>query len=93
MLFRSLEIFRDYVNTAYFIIRSGGKTIITFLFDSAFTWVFCVPIALMLTHYTSLSIVWIFFAVQCTELIKAVVGYILLKRGVWVNNLVTAEKV
>jgi putative MATE family efflux protein len=82
-----LEIFRDYVNTAYFIIRSGGKTIITFLFDSAFTWVFCVPIALVLTHFTTLSIVWVFFAVQCTEIIKAVVGYILLKRGIWVNNI------
>ena len=84
-----LTVFRAYVNTTYFIIRSGGKTIITFLFDSAFTWVICIPVALALTHLTQLSIVWIFFCVQCADVIKTVLGFILIKRGAWLNNLVS----
>ena len=84
-----LTLFRAYVNTAYFIIRSGGKTIITFLFDSAFTWLICIPTALVLTHLTQLSTVWIVFFVQCADIIKTVLGYILIKRGAWLNNLVS----
>ena len=30
---------------SYFTLRSGGKTFITFLFDSVFTWIISVPLA------------------------------------------------
>ena len=32
----------------YFTLRSGGKTVVTFLFDSVFTWVIVVPAAYLL---------------------------------------------
>ncbi len=75
-------------NASYFTMRSGGKTFITFLFDSFFVWVVCVPTAYVLSRYTSLPIVPIFMICQGTELIKAIVGWILLKKRVWVNNIV-----
>ena len=34
-------------NASYFIIRSGGKTWITFLFDSFFCWVVSIPLAFL----------------------------------------------
>ena len=77
-----------YVNGSYFTIRSGGKTFITFLFDCGFTWVICLPIALCLCYFTSLSVVWVFFFVQCADLIKAAIGSVMIHSGIWANNVV-----
>ncbi len=77
-----------YVNGTYFTIRSGGKTFITFLFDCVFTWVVCLPIAFLLCTFTGLSVVWVFFFVQCADIIKAVIGTLMIRSGVWANNVV-----
>ena len=37
-----------FLHASYFTLRSGGKTIITFLFDSVFIWVVSVPVAFCL---------------------------------------------
>lgn len=76
------------LNSLYFTLRSGGKTVITFLFDSVFTWVVSVPIAFVLCRYTGLSIYLIYAFVQAADVIKLLVGYVLFKKGVWVTNLV-----
>jgi len=77
-----------FVNCAYFTIRSGGKTFITFLFDCVFTWVVCLPIAFCLSHFTALPLVWIFFFVQCADIIKLIIGLLMLKSGIWAKNVV-----
>ena len=77
-----------FMNASYFTIRSGGKTLITFLFDSAAIWVICVPIAWCLGHFTTLHIFCIVAAVQLSDIIKCTVGFILVKKGVWVRRLV-----
>ena len=61
---------------------------ITFLFDSAFTWVITVTLAQSLVNFTSLGIIMIFILVTSTELIKNVVGYFMVKSGVWLNKIV-----
>ncbi len=80
--------FSAFTNTCYFTLRSGGKVLITFLFDSAFVWCVCIPLAFCLTRLTALPIVPVFLAVQSTEVIKCVSGYFLVKSRRWVNNLV-----
>ena len=75
--------------TSYFTLRSGGKTIITFLFDSAYTWVLTIPLAYCLAHFTALPIVPVYLIVQLSGLVKCAVGFILVKKGVWLNNIVT----
>ncbi|MBE7056017.1 MAG: MATE family efflux transporter [Ruminococcaceae bacterium] len=75
-------------NGSYFTLRSGGKTIITFLFDSIFTWCICVPTAYLLVHFTGLNILAVYAIVQGIEIIKGCVGLILIKKGVWINNIV-----
>lgn len=76
-----------FLNTSYFIIRSGGRTFITFLFDSAYLWVFSVPLAFMLAHFTNIPILPMFAMVQGMELIKCVIGYVMVARGGWALNL------
>lgn len=80
--------FCAYTNAAYFTLRSGGKTLVTFLFDSCFVWGVCVPLALVLSRYTGLPIVPLYFVCQATEVIKCFLGGIMLRRGTWIQNIV-----
>lgn len=75
----------------YFTLRSGGRTFITFLFDCAFTWVVSVPIAFSLANFTSLPIVPLYFLVQAADLIKCVIGCVMVKKGIWIRKIVSSE--
>ena len=77
-----------FLHSTYFTIRSGGKTIITFLFDSVFVWVVSIPFAYIMTRFTPINIVLIYLMCQLLEIIKCIIGYVLVKRGVWLNNIV-----
>lgn len=79
-----------FLHATYFTIRSGGKTVITFLFDSGFMWTFSIPLAWCLSRYTGLSIVPLYFICSGVDVIKALIGSILLVRGSWMNNLVSS---
>ena len=79
---------QGFLNALYFTLRSGGKTVITFLFDSMYTWVISVPVAYLLCRHSVLPIVVVFTLVQSLDFIKVIVGYVLIKKGVWMNNLV-----
>ncbi|MDO4304148.1 MAG: MATE family efflux transporter [Bacillota bacterium] len=73
---------------SYFTLRSGGKTGITFIFDSVYTWVVMIPFAYILANHTSLPIITVFFLVQFTEIIKVTIGFFMVKSGVWLQNIV-----
>ena len=75
-------------NALYFVIRSGGKTFVTFLFDSCFMWVATMPLAYALTHYTDMPAVLIYLCVMMLDLIKCIIGLVMIKKGVWVKNIV-----
>ena len=78
----------SFCHSAYFTLRSGGKTLITFLFDSGYTWAIAVPFAWWLVHATALNVVTIYLLVQLADILKCVLGYVLLRKGVWMNNMV-----
>lgn len=44
--------------------------------------------ALLLCHLTALPILAVYAIVQAADLIKVLVGYVLIRRGVWISNLV-----
>lgn len=77
-----------FLHAAYFTLRSGGKTIVTFFFDSVFICCVSVPIAYLLGHFTELYVVYIFVAVQMADIIKCIIGFVLVKKGVWLQNIV-----
>lgn len=79
---------QGFLNALYFTLRSGGKTFITFIFDSVFTWVIPIPLALILCNFTQLPILAVYAIIQAADLIKVTIGYILIKKGVWVSSLV-----
>ena len=77
-----------FANASYFTLRSGGKTGITFVFDCGFVWVVALPTAMALARLTSVPIVPMFAICQAIDLIKCLIGYILVKKDVWIHNLV-----
>lgn len=77
-----------FLNAAYFTLRSGGKTVITFLFDSAFLWVISWPVAFALTRLTGISILPLYIIIMCLDFIKVAFGAALLKKKVWIQDLV-----
>lgn len=78
-----------FLHAAYFTLRSGGKTVITFFFDSVFAWVVSIPLAYVLSRYTGLSIVLVYFCCQGIEIIKCIIGFILVKKGSWLQNIIS----
>lgn len=80
--------FNAFTNAAYFTLRSGGKTVMTFIFDSGFIWAVNVPVAMLLAHFTNLPIVWMFFIISMLDAIKSIVGFVLVKKGDWLNIIV-----
>lgn len=77
-----------FAHNCYFTLRSGGRTIITFLFDSACTWGICVPCALILARFTTLPILPLYCIVQSLELVKCIIGFIMIKKGLWIRNII-----
>lgn len=78
-----------FYHAAYFTLRSGGKTFITFLFDSCYVWIINIPIAFFLSRWTGVDMISVFLACQCAEIMKVVIGCVLLKKRIWVNNIVS----
>ena len=85
-------IVAGFLHPVYFTIRSGGRTIITFLFDSFFLIVVSVPLAYALVYFTSLDVISCFVLVNAADLIKCIVGFILLVKGIWIQNIVNDSK-
>ncbi len=83
--------FNSYTNAAYFTLRSGGQTLVTFLFDSCFVWCLCVPLAFCLSRFTAIPILPLYALCQSTDLIKCAIGAYMIHRGSWIRNL-TAPK-
>ena len=81
-----------FIHASYFTLRSGGKTFITFLFDSAYMWCINIPVAYLLSRFTDMDIVPLYFLCQMTDMIKCVIGFILIKKGIWLNNLVVKDQ-
>jgi Na+-driven multidrug efflux pump len=79
------------VHIIYFTVRSGGKTLITFLFDSVYMWAIVIPTVLVLSRFTDISIYWLFIAGNLAEVLKCIFGFIFLRKINWARRLVSDE--
>ena len=81
--------FNSYTNAAYFTLRSGGKTLVTFLFDSCYVWTICVPLAFCLSQFTAIGIIPLYAICQGLDILKSAIGAVMIKKGRWIQNLAT----
>lgn len=79
-----------FLHALYFSIRSGGKTFVTFLFDSVYLWVIAFPFAYILAHYTNVDIIHMFIYCQSIDLFKVAIGFFIYRSGIWARNITEA---
>ncbi len=80
-----------FVNTAYFTLRCGGKTLVTFFFDSVYVWLINIPLAYILSRFTGMNIILLYFICQFVDIVKCIIGYVLIKKGIWMNVIVKSD--
>ena len=74
-------------NSCYFTLRSGGKTLITFIFDSGSLWVINISAAVFIGYDTNLPIIPFFAIVEGLNIVKCAVGCVMVRQRHWVVNL------
>jgi Na+-driven multidrug efflux pump len=77
----------SFLNATYFTLRSGGQSLITFIFDSGFMWCCMIPVAFILSRFTDLPIIPLYAIVQSLDIAKCALGAHMLKKGSWIQNL------
>ncbi|MBQ4641851.1 MAG: MATE family efflux transporter [Oscillospiraceae bacterium] len=81
-----------YIHPVYFTLRSGGKTLITFLFDSGYLWACVVTVAVVLSRFTDMGVVWMYIICNGVEFFKCIMGFFMIRRGSWMQNLAAKTK-
>lgn len=76
----------------YFILRAGGETKKTLIMDSLYMWGVNIPLVALVAYCTSYSIYVLYIVGQCTDFVKLVIAYRLVRKETWLNNL-TEENV
>ena len=76
-----------YLNGCYFTVLSGGDTAVTFFLDSGYVWGVNVVLAFLLSSFTSLPFVVVYFICVFSDVGTAVIGTVLVKRGKWAKTL------
>lgn len=76
-----------YLLCVYYSMRSGGKTITTFLYDAGVMWACSIPLAYCLSRFTDLPIIPLYMICQSVDIGKAVLGFFIIRRGNWIQNL------
>jgi len=73
---------------AFFTMRAGGSTWVTFLFDSGYTWLLMIPSIYLVIHFTNLPIEIAYPLTQASAVLKTLLGLWFIKRGSWLRNIV-----
>ena len=76
-----------YIFPVYFTLRAGGKTMTTFAFDCGANWLISIPMAFILTRFTSMPILAVFALCHSVDIIKSLFGWYLIRKGSWIQNL------
>lgn len=71
----------------FFILRAGGDTWSTLLFDSVFLWFGQVLVSTVLSLFVPIGLVTLYVIIELLDLGKMFFAFALLKKGKWVRNL------
>lgn len=78
-------------HASYFTIRAGGRSFLTFMMDSGYTWLVVVPVTWCIGNLTSLPILLFYFISRAADFSKFVVAIALVKSGIWIRNIVSEK--
>lgn len=69
------------------ILRSGGRTSLTFIIDAIGTWCFGVPAALLLGGLWHLNIVWVYAGISFEEVVRYLLSLYAYRKNCWIQTL------
>ena len=81
-----------YTMATYYIVRAGGKTLITMLTDSGYVWIFQLPAAYVISRFTDVPIIPFYLMIQSLQLVKVTMGTYFVRKGIWLQNIVSEEE-
>ncbi|MBO4838633.1 MAG: MATE family efflux transporter [Lachnospiraceae bacterium] len=79
------------LNCCYFIVRAGGRTLITMLTDSGMLWGVQVSTAFIISRFTEMPIVPFYALIQSLIVVKGIAGLLFVRQGKWAVSLVKEE--
>ena len=93
MISAALMPLQAYIFPVYFTLRAGGKTMLTTLFDCGSIWLLHLPLAFILSRFTSMPFLAIYAICNGTDLIYCVCGAFMIRGVTWIQYLTekTAE--
>lgn len=74
-------------NSLFFVLRAGGRTLLVFIFDSLYGWIIQIPFAFLLLNLFHLDFVPLVIIAYSIDIIKTIVGFILVFSKKWYRNL------
>lgn len=83
----AVKPFQAYSICGYYSLRSGGKTFVTFLFDTGTLWATAVPLAFFLSRFTDIPIIPLYPICLLPDVLKCFIGTLLLRSDSWMHNL------
>lgn len=72
---------------SYYTLRSGGNVLITFLFDSVYSWCVVMTVSLALTYLTPIPIHALYILCYAVDAVKCFLAVALVSRGKWAKQL------
>ncbi len=76
------------LNGSYFMVRSGGRTLITMFTDCGLLWLVQCLGAYLLSRYTDIGIIALFTLVEAGMLVKVAVSLWIIAKGSWARSIV-----
>ena len=75
-----------YAHFCYYTVRSGGRTLLTFLFDSFYICGLVVTVGYAMT-WLGASIIAVYLVTHLTDLGKCIIGTVMIKSGIWIQDI------
>ena len=79
--------FSAFAFSTYFTLRSGGRVMVTIIFDSVFMWGIVIPLSASLAYLTAMPIHLLYAVCQLVEVTKLGIGLVLMKKVNWARQL------
>jgi Na+-driven multidrug efflux pump len=75
------------------VLRGGGDTKMLMLADNIFLWIAALPLGIVAGLVLGLPPFWIYFALKCDQVLKAVWCVIRLRSGKWIKRIRTDDEI
>ena len=86
--FNAFFILLSGVNTnLFFLLRAGGRSGLVFFFDSVYGWIISIPALILINNFTSIDFKTLYMVIYSLDIIKCIIGFILVYSKKWCKNL------